>query len=117
MNDNEHVDNFAEKMKQKMQISAEKGRSGWDNPKECSIEFLSALLVDHVFKGDPVDVANLAMMISERNESIRLVPIDVVEVVMDHYEWIDSFPNMFESISYMKEFPSQYVWKVKGEEQ
>ena len=62
------VDLFAEKMKEKLGKSRDKGRSGWE---DCPIEHLIASLKDHISKGDPVDVANFAMMISQRGESIK----------------------------------------------
>lgn len=64
------VDDFCVVMKEKMAKSRAKGRGGWDDPLECSISYLSELLRDHVEKGDPVDVANLATMIHQRGASI-----------------------------------------------
>jgi len=43
-----------------------KGRGGWDKPNECDVEDLAAMLVQHVEKGDPVDIANFCMMIWNR---------------------------------------------------
>jgi hypothetical protein len=54
------VDSFASAMKRKMSISRGKGRSGWET---CPIADLWDMLREHIIKGDPVDVANLAMMI------------------------------------------------------
>jgi len=62
------VDRFAAMMKAKLAKSREKGRGGWDDPEQCSVSYLAKLLVDHVEKGDPVDVANLAMMIVLRGD-------------------------------------------------
>ena len=62
------VDLFATKMKEKLCKSRDKGRSGWE---ACPVEYLIASLKDHISKGDPVDVANFAMMISQRGESIK----------------------------------------------
>jgi hypothetical protein len=56
-------------MKKKLAKSRAKGRGGWDDPTECSIEYLSRLLVGHVDKGDPIDVGNFAMMLFCRNEN------------------------------------------------
>lgn len=66
--DNLHVNHFANVMKKKLSECREKGRSGWE---ECPIEFLNNELIRHIEKGDPVDVANFAMMIYERNEKIK----------------------------------------------
>lgn len=63
------VDKFAAMMKAKLVKSREKGRGGWDNPDECSVEYLAKLLIEHVAKGDPVDVANFAMMLALREDS------------------------------------------------
>lgn len=59
-------------MKAKMTNSfIKKGRSGWDNPEECSVEDLWRMLREHVEKGDPVDVANFSMMIWYRQQNNR----------------------------------------------
>lgn len=64
------VDRFAAKMKEKLARSRAKGRGGWDNPAECSVEYLSELLHEHVLKGDPIDVANFCMMIEHYGRPI-----------------------------------------------
>ena len=58
--DDRAVDAFAVAMKAKMAVSRAKGRSGWQT---CPASVLWQILREHVEKGDPVDVANLAMMI------------------------------------------------------
>lgn len=64
--DDHAVDRFAVAMKAKLAASRAKGRGGWDDPGQCTVEHLARLLVDHVAKGDPVDVANFAMMLHQR---------------------------------------------------
>ena len=64
------VDRFAAAMKAKLAQKRAEGRGGWDDPEQCSIALLSRLLVEHIDKGDPVDVGNLAMMIHQRGGSI-----------------------------------------------
>ncbi|WP_206669592.1 hypothetical protein [Brucella sp. 10RB9213] len=64
------VDRFAIAMKQKLAKKREEGRSGWENKDECSAEYLSYLLIQHIWKGDPVDIANLAMMLQQRGERV-----------------------------------------------
>lgn len=65
------VDNFAAAMKAKLAEKRVEGRSGWQDKQDCSNAFLSRLLREHVAKGDPIDVANLAMMIHQRGERIE----------------------------------------------
>lgn len=60
------VDRFAEAMKNKLAAARNKGRGGWDDPEQCTVEHLAKLLVDHIAKGDPIDVANFAMMLHQR---------------------------------------------------
>lgn len=63
------VDRFALAMKAKLADARTKGRSGWDDPARCSVEFLAQLLVGHIGKdnaGNFEDVANLAMMLHQR---------------------------------------------------
>lgn len=64
------VDRFAHAMKKKLALSRANGRSGWDDPQQCSAGYLSLLLVEHVEKGDPRDVANFCMMLHQRGEMI-----------------------------------------------
>lgn len=70
--DDEAVQFFATKMKYKMGASRAKGRSGWDDPVACPTDFLQRMLAEHVYKGDPVDVANIAMMLDARGASTRI---------------------------------------------
>lgn len=67
--DDTAVDRFAEAMKAKLAKKRDEGRGGWDGP-TCSAEILSDLLRQHVEKGDPLDVGNLAMMLHQRGERI-----------------------------------------------
>ena len=60
------VDIFTAAMKQKMAASRMKGRGGWDDPEQCDVAELCIMLVEHVEKGDPVDIANFAMMLYHR---------------------------------------------------
>lgn len=69
--DDYHVDEFTVAMKDKLALKRGEGRGGWENKEECSTEFLSRLLREHVEKGDPVDVANFCMMLHQRGERIR----------------------------------------------
>lgn len=64
------VDRFAAAMKAKLAQKRREGRGGWQNRDECSAERLSSMLRDHVGKGDPVDVANFAMMLHQRGDRI-----------------------------------------------
>lgn len=64
--DDEAVAQFAEAMRSKMAAARAKGRSGWDDPEDCGISYLQELLVGHVYKGDPIDVANFCMMLWHR---------------------------------------------------
>lgn len=67
--DSAAVDRFAAVMKAKLAKKRSDGRGGWQGA-ACTAELLSIMLREHVEKGDPVDVANFAMMLHQRNESI-----------------------------------------------
>jgi hypothetical protein len=69
------VDRFAAAMKAKLAKKREEGRCGWEDKDACSAEFLSKLLRDHVEKGDPLDVGNLAMMLHQRGDAIAPAPV------------------------------------------
>jgi hypothetical protein len=66
--DDDAVDRFADAMKAKLARARERGRYGWQ---ESSAEYLSEALRDHLAKGDPVDVANFAMMLHQNGQSIQ----------------------------------------------
>lgn len=68
-NDDVSVDRFTSTMKAKL---AKKRAEGWGGWQTTTAEFLSKLLREHVEKGDPVDVANLAMMLHQNGQ--RIVP-------------------------------------------
>lgn len=61
------VDLFAHAMKQKLAQKREQGRGGWET---CPPEILSKMLIDHIAKGDPVDVANFCMMLHQTGNRI-----------------------------------------------
>ncbi len=73
------VDRFAAAMKAKLAKKREEGRGGWERKDECSADFLSDMLREHVVKGDPVDVANFAMMLHQRGERIAAASSEVTE--------------------------------------
>ena len=74
------VDDFtahvAAAMKAKLAKKRAKGYGGWHDPAQCSVEYLSRLLRKHVEKGDPIDVANFAMMLHQRGS--RITPPDAI---------------------------------------
>lgn len=62
------VDKFAAAMKAKMAKQRARGYSGWDDKEDCPTERLQQMLMDHIAKGDPVDIGNFAMMLFNRGE-------------------------------------------------
>ena len=68
------IDRFAEAMKDKMAKNRDKGKHGWDDPDDCTVELLSHLLIEHVAKRQPLDVAILAMMLHQRGSMIVIDP-------------------------------------------
>ncbi|AEK63203.1 hypothetical protein [Collimonas fungivorans] len=67
--DEHAVDIFSKAMKKKLQFKREQGFGGWNDITKCSGDRLAELLLAAVAKGDPVDVANFAMMLFCRHES------------------------------------------------
>lgn len=68
------VERFAYAMKAKLAKKRSEGRGGWERKDLCSADRLSYLLREHVEKGDPLDVGNLAMMLHQRGERIIAAP-------------------------------------------
>lgn len=71
------VDRFAEAMKAKLAAARAKGRSGWDDPEQCTVAHLANLLAGHTLKGNAgnfIDVANFAMMLHMREADPEVMP-------------------------------------------
>lgn len=62
------VDRFAAAMKAKMALKRAEGRRGWEDPQQVGEPQLVNMLVDHIMKGDPVDIANFCMMLHQREQ-------------------------------------------------
>lgn len=71
--DDQAVDRFADALKEKLARARGRGRSDWDDPRKCSVEWLQTLLVEHLVKGDLVDVANFCMMLHQRGAPYLVV--------------------------------------------
>lgn len=85
------VDRFAAAMKAKLAAARTKGRGGWDDPEQCSDEYLAKLLVEHLGKGNPgtfEDIGNFAMMLHQRGAD----------------------PNVFQSTSWV-EWQQSRLWR------
>jgi hypothetical protein len=66
------VDQVAAAMKAKLAKKRDCGLDIWRDNEKCSQASLSQALAHHVQKGDPIDVANFAMMLHQRGETIAL---------------------------------------------
>jgi FAD/FMN-containing dehydrogenase len=86
--DDAAVDRFAAALKAKLADARAKGRGGWQDKDDCPQQRLSDMLRTHVEKGDPRDVANFAMFLHQRGESIlpghQPAPV-VDEAMVDRY--------------------------------
>ena len=65
--DNEAVDKLAQAMKNKLAKKREQGYHGWET---CKHGDLVQLLINHVDKGDPIDVANFCAFLFARGEHL-----------------------------------------------
>lgn len=61
---------FNKAQQEKLAEKREEGRGRWWDSTVCSQKKLSEMLREHVEKGDPIDVANLCMMLFARGEKI-----------------------------------------------
>jgi len=76
------VDRTAAKMREKLAKQRAKGYRGWDDPILCTVPFLVDGLLSHVAKGDPIDVANFAMFLSERGVTAQEMNDGVNRMIM-----------------------------------
>ena len=71
--DNEAVDKLAQAMKNKLAKKREQGYHGWAT---CKHGDLVQLLINHVDKGDPIDVANFCAFLFARGEPLTQAVLD-----------------------------------------
>ena len=71
--DNEAVDKLAQAMKNKLAEKREQGYHGWE---ACKHGDLVQLLINHVDKGDPIDVANFCAFLFARGEPLTEAVLD-----------------------------------------
>ena len=64
--DDKLVHYASDAMREKLKLARVRGRGGWWNSDECTIDDLRTLLREHVEKGDMRDVLNLAAMVYVR---------------------------------------------------
>jgi hypothetical protein len=72
------VDRFAAAMKAKLAQKRAEGYGGWNDPVDAVSLTLARMLVEHIPKGDPVDVANYAMMLHQRQADPTLLTAQAV---------------------------------------
>ncbi len=94
--DSRAVNRFSKFMLAKMAQAGVNGRSGWYDKERCTREYLSDMLRRAVAKGDPVDIANFAMMLHDRGETVApicgefdpdfLDPADQIEIIYTNYK-------------------------------
>lgn len=85
---------FFKQMAHKLEVSARKGRHGWQT---CSQADLSRMLRAHVEKGDPVDVANFCMMLSALGYGITKGKPASIDRGVDDLDLEDIARSEFES--------------------
>lgn len=59
--DDDAVDRFADRLRERMAEKREEGRGGWE---QCDLDGLGLKLLRSIADGDPIDVGNYAMMIA-----------------------------------------------------
>lgn len=91
-------------MKAKLAKKRDDGRGGWEDKEQCSAEFLSQLLREHVEKGDPLDVGILAMMLHQRGEVItaKVHHSDVISAEWRAFNKVLNYINTLEDSAVKK---------------
>lgn len=90
------VDRFAAAMKAKMAKQRARGYGGWHDADACPTKRLQKMLCEHVGKGDPVDVGNIAMMLWTRKEPTTLQAQQLALVQKSEcgrYAWVPVKPS------------------------
>lgn len=109
--DDAAVDRFAAAMKEKLTLTRAKGRGGWDDPEQCSVDDLTSMLRNQANGGDPIDAGNFAMMIHQRGG--RIAPpayarADAIEAAELQTVLMDTFSH------YRPEYPAGIIAWAKA---
>lgn len=107
--DDQSVEAFAVAMKAKLTKKREQGYGGWQH---ATAEHLSRLLFEHLTKGDPVDIANFAMMLHQNSQPIvGLSPVAVEARPWDRQNWCDQYGRCWawDHVQYCWRFVSKDV--------
>lgn len=59
--DDDAVDQFADRLRERMAEKRDEGRDGWE---QCDLDDLGLKLLRSIVDGDPIDIGNYAMMIA-----------------------------------------------------
>lgn len=107
--DDTAIDIFAQAMKNKMARMRERGRSGWDSKSECTEESLADMLVKELSKGDPVDVANFAMMLFTRGASDLTLSEAMLKSYVEYHTVIQQAQRKAKDMIGLVELPRMLV--------
>lgn len=89
---------FAAAMASKMHQAAMKGHAGWENPVLCTTESLQRALQEAVVKGDPVDVANYAMMLHARGAGTS-IPGPRTVAILENIQMLAALRAVLDEVS------------------
>lgn len=103
------IDTFAQAMKNKMARMRERGRSGWDDKSQCTEESLAQMLVKEISKGDPVDVANFAMMLFNRGAPNLTLTSAMLDAYVDYHIVIQQAQRKAKDLMGIVELPRMLV--------
>ena len=103
------IDTFAQAMKNKMARQREKGFSGWDDKSQCTEEYLAQLLVKSISKGDPVDVANFAMMLFNRGATDLKLTTATLDSYVEYHAVIQQAQRKAKDLMGLVELPRMLV--------
>jgi hypothetical protein len=108
------VDRFAEAMKAKMAASRAKGRGGWESTEVCPPGSLQLMMLEHIAKGDPVDVGNFAMMLFCRGDKTTAPGLgsNLARAVLDlNRGWNECLPHpeLAERLDLCRQFANEIL--------
>lgn len=103
------IDTFAQAMKNKMAQTREEGRDGWYDKSLCTDELLAQLLVKQLGKGDPVDIANFAMMLFNRNAPDQVLKTAMLDAYVMYHEVLDQAKRKAKYAMGLVEMPMMLV--------
>jgi len=106
------ITNLVKAMKEKLAKKRREGRGGWHRANDCDPGCLADMLLDHLARGDIVDVANFAMMLYNRGDGGRALIGTWAKRVKSWKQTAHALPDRLPGDLTLRDLQTRLPWTV-----